>query len=119
MSAWIHVSEITDLHGNCQQILGRMKSRLDKYAARPNVNQDYLNELKKELVTLASYLQLSEETMAEIMVDVRETYRRGYANGRQQAEKENSPMKRRELLGNEGFRQERIARARQTWPELY
>lgn len=117
--AWVHISEIADLHGRCQQILGTMKSRLDKFAARPNANQSYVTDLQRELVTIARYLQASEETMAQLLVDNRSTYQRGYCAGVATMEKKNGVTARRAELGNEGFRYETIAKAKRAWPELF
>ncbi|MEL6357167.1 MAG: hypothetical protein AAFQ37_09590 [Bacteroidota bacterium] len=119
MSAWIHISELERLHAEFSSTLSKMKSRLDRFAEKPNANPDYINDLRMELVVLARYQKLSSDTLTQVLQDSRNTYRRGYADAIKKQDQQNTMTYVRWEKGNEYARRLSKTYALEKWPELY
>ncbi|MEL6143275.1 MAG: hypothetical protein AAFU67_16860 [Bacteroidota bacterium] len=117
MSAWIHISELEELHADFSAILSKMKSRLDKFADKSNANQEYIQDLRMELVVLARFQKLSSDTITQVLIDSRETYRRGYSAAKKDQDLQNTMRSIRFRHGNEYARSLSKQIALEKWPE--
>lgn len=127
MSAYLHIADLEKQNQLANRVLGSMKFRLDKWAEsaakepdaiKRAANAEKIQERMMELATIARFMKLAEGAISQAIIDSRDAYRRGYANG---AKTERDGRQQlytvRMEHGNEYARELSIKRARETWPE--
>lgn len=128
MSAYLHIADLEKQNELANKVLGNMKYRLDKWAEsaakEPNAqkraaNEEKIRERMIELATVARFMKLAEGTISQAIIDSRDAYRRGYANGANTVmEQDKQLYTTRMEHGNEYARQRSIERFQRKWPEM-
>lgn len=114
--------EIENARYNAETALGAFKSNLDQYAKKEGYNAAYHADKINQLINIRQYILALEAALAHIEAERQSAYTDGYQKGYQQAQLDNggyTSMKAMRYFDREGARNNGIAAARRTWPELF
>lgn len=77
---------LAESRGNALQALANMAAGIDKYAAKPDANAQWVDERRTALAHVAAYVRQLEATVTMLEDDASARYQEGYRAGRRRTE---------------------------------
>jgi len=119
---YLVLGEMAQIDERAVRAIAAMNSNIEKYATRPDANQDVVELRKRDLRNLATYVQMARRVIIQLEEDNRTEFRRGFRAGVERGRKENSPLPERLFVNRaekESYRAAHNAQARERWSDHY
>jgi len=111
---------------NAKSTLVEMKSSLDKYKAKDNPSQHYINESERKIAHLSNFITTAEREVGELTesrdYELADKLSQGIKRGREEAKMQMDYGRDNRILSNaqrESVRAATKFNAMNKWPELY
>jgi hypothetical protein len=111
---------------NAKSTLVDMKAQLDKYKAKDNPSQHYINESERKIAHLSNFITTSEREVDELTLnrdyELADKLSQGIKRGREEAKMQMDYGRDNRIVSNEQRESIRAAskfNAINKWPELY